>query len=171
MLRYPLQDMVFVREHREDKASKAVTRARRAVVEAEENLEARQKTLADFTQWRIPEEERLIQSIMRKPVKLGDITDLRLEISAMRERELDFMDQVHKAQGELDRARAELENARQAYKKATQDLEKLIEHRAAWKVEQNREAERQADLELEDFIGPQNSDLGMHPENTRYELN
>lgn len=171
MLRYPLQDMVFVREHREDKASKAVTSARRAVVEAEENLMMKQKTLADFTNWRIAEEERLIQSIMRKPVKLGEITDLRLEISAMRERELDFMDQVHKAEGELDRAREELEKAKLAYKKATQDLEKLIEHRAAWQLEQNHEAERHADLELEDFIGPQNSDLDLHPENTRYELN
>lgn len=171
MSRYPLHDMVFVREHREDKASKAVTKARRVMLEAEENLAAKKKTRDDFIVWRFAEEERLIQSIMRKPVKLGDITDLRLEISAMRERELDYTDQVHKAEGELDRAKEELEKARLAHKQATQDLEKLIEHRHSWQHEQNLEAERLADLELEDFIGPKDTGFDLHPQDTRYELN
>lgn len=169
MSRYPLQDLIFVREHREDKASKAVTMARRAVMEAEQNLAEKEKTLADYTQWRVAEEERLIQSIMRKPVKLGDITDMRLEISHMRERELDYTDQVRKAEGDLDRAREELVKAQQAYKKATQELEKLVEHRVLWQEEQNFELERLADLELEDFSGPKNNDL--HPEDASYELN
>ncbi len=169
MARYLLQDLVFLRENREDKASKAVTLARRVVLEAEQNVAARQKTLDDYTKWRVVEEERLIQSIMRKPVKLGDITDMRLEISAMRERELDYIDQVRKAEGELDRAREELEKAKQAYKKATQELQKLVEHRELWQQEQNLELERLADLELEDFTGPINNDL--HPEDASYELN
>jgi type III secretion protein O len=171
MARYFLQDLIFVREHREDKASKAVTLARRVVLEAEQNLAEKQKTLADFSKWRVAEEERLIQSIMRKPVKLGDITDMRLEISAMRERELDYADQVHKAEGELDRARAALEEAKAAYRKATQELEKLVEHRTLWQHEENLELERLADLEMEDFIGPKNTDITLHAEDTRYELN
>ena len=171
MPRYPLHDMVFVREHREDKASKAVTKARRAVTEAQENLAAKKKTQEEFTAWRITEEERLIQSIMRKPVKLGDITDMRLEISSMRERELDYIDQVHKAEGELDRAKEALEEAKKVYRQATQDLEKLIEHRLAWQHEQNLEAERLADLELEDFTSPSNDLFNLSSENTRYELN
>ena len=170
MSRYPLQDMVFVRTHREDKASKAVTAARRAVLEAEQFLAAKQKELQDYSAWRVAEEERLISSIMRRPVKLGDITDMRLEISAMRERELDYMDQVHKAEGEVDRAKEALEQAKQAYKKATQDLEKLVEHRVAWQHEQNLETERLADLELEDFVGPK-PEFELLPENDRYELN
>ncbi len=170
MSRYPLQDMVFVREHREDKASKAVTAARRVVLEAEKHLAAKQKELEEYAKWRVIEEERLIQSIMRRPVKLGDITDIRLEISALRERELDYIDQVRKAEGELDRARDELEKAKQAYKQATQDLEKLIEHRVTWQQEQNLEAERLADLELEDFISPKN-DLNLQPDEASYELN
>lgn len=170
MARYPLQDMVFVREHREDKASKAVTAARRAVLEAEQLLIARQRELDDYSKWRVIEEERLIQSIMRRPVRLGDITDIRLEISSIRERELDFIDQVRKAEGELDRAKDDLDRAKLIFKQATQDLEKLIEHRVSWQQEQNLEAERLADLELEDFIGPKN-DLNLYPEENSYELN
>jgi hypothetical protein len=170
MARYPLQDMVFVREHREDKASKAVTSARRVVQEAEKHLAAKEKELEEYSKWRVVEEERLIQSIMHRPVKLGDITDIRLEISSIRERELDFIDQVRKAEGELDRAQEELEKAKQAFKQATQDLEKLLEHRVTWQDEQNLEAERLADLELEDFSGPK-TDLNLHPDEASYELN
>jgi len=169
MTRYPLHDMVFVREHREEKASLAVKAARRLVREAELALAEKEKTLADFSVWRVVEEDRLIQSIMRRPIKLGDINDMRLEISAMRERELDYMDQVRKAEGELDRAREELEKARQVHHKAKQDLEKLIEHRTEWQREQFFESERLADLELEDFIGPKIPDL--IPETPHYELN
>ena len=171
-MRYPLQDMVFVREHRQDKASKALNAARRVVLEAEKHLEERRKALEEYTAYRIAEEERLMQSIMRKPVKLGDITDIRLDISTMRERELDYVDQVHKAEGELDRAKEELQKAQAAYKKATQDTEKLVEHKISWQREQDLEAERLADLELEDFIGPKSED-NHEPqlEHSRYELN
>jgi hypothetical protein len=169
MTRYPLHDMVFVREHREEKASLAVKTARRLVREAELALAEKEKTLAEFSAWRVAEEERLIQSIMRRPVKLGDINDMRLEISGMRERELDYIDQVRKAEGELDRAKEELEKARQAHRKAQQDLEKLVEHRIEWQREQFVENERLADLELEDFIGPKTPEL--IPETLHYELN
>lgn len=171
-MRYPLQDMVFVREHRQDKASKALNAARRVVKEAEKHLAEREKELADYTKFRVAEEERLMQSIMRKPVKLGDITDIRLDISNMRERELDFVDQVRKAEGELDRANEELVKAQQAYKKATQDTEKLVEHKISWLREQDLELERLADLELEDFIGPKpDRDNEPQQENALYELN
>lgn len=172
MTRYPLQDMIFVREHRQDKASKALSAAMRVVREAEQNLAEKRKALEEYARWRAAEEERLIQSIMRKPVKLGDITDIRTEIVAMRERELDHVDQVRKAEGELDQAKKELELAKQAYRKATQDTEKLLEHRVTWLQEQALEQERLADLELEDFPGPRvEQDIDTLKENARYELN
>jgi hypothetical protein len=170
MSRYLLQDLIRVREHRENKASEAVMLARRAVADAEKVVAERTKEHAQFREWRIKEEERLIQSIMRKAVKIGDITDLRLEIASLHEREMALLDQIHKAEGDLDRARKALEEARVAHRKALQDLEKLIEHRSLWKVEQDLEAERLADLELEDFQGPK-KDRQLNPERTSYELN
>jgi type III secretion protein O len=170
MSRYILQDLVRVREHRENKASEAVTLARRVVLEAEKNLAERKKEHADYIEWRIKEEERLIQSIMRKAVKIGDITDLRLEIAALHEREMALLDQVHKAEGEVDRAKEALEQARLAYKKALTELEKLIEHRTLWRREQDLEAERLAELEMEDFQGPKKGSQ-LNPEGTPYELN
>jgi type III secretion protein O len=165
MARYFLQDMVFVREHREDKASKAVTLARRLVAEAEQRVAERKKELEDYKVWRVQEEERMIQKIMRQKVKLGDITDLRLEITAMREKEFDFMDRLRKAEGELDQAREDLEKARLAHKKATQDLEKLLEHRELWRQDEYFEMERMADLEAEDFHLQAGLDEAMAMEN------
>lgn len=161
MARYLLQDLIFVREHREDKASKAVTAARRVVVEAEQLVERRQQELEDYKVWRVAEERRLMDSIMLKPVKLGDITDLRLEIAGMREKELDYMDLLRKAEAELDRARELLEEARKAHIKATQELEKLVEHRQLWRREQALEEERLADLEMEDFTSPKSALLNL----------
>jgi hypothetical protein len=164
--------MVFVREHRLDKATKALNVARRAVIEAEQVLLEAQQTQEAYSKWRVAEEERLMQSVMRKPVKLGDITDIRLDIATMRERELDYIDQVRKAEGELDRAKEALEEARLAYKKATQDTEKLVEHRVTWQREQDLEQERLADLELEDFTSPRTDhDFEPSTQNARYELN
>lgn len=151
---YLLQDLVRVRELREDRASKALTVARRRTREAEQALEDRRRELAEYREWRLQEEERLVQSIMLKKVKLGEITDLRLEIIGLRERELEFTDRVHRAEADLTKAREEEEAARQAHKKATQELEKLLGHREEWEQEQSREAERAADLELEEFTMP-----------------
>jgi hypothetical protein len=161
MAAYLLQDLVFVREHREEKAGKAVSMARRVVVEAEQLVARREKELEDFKVWRAAEETRLMDSIMLKPVKLGDISDMRLEIAGMREKELDYMDLLRKAEGDLDKAREALEAARRAHIKATQELEKLVEHRQLWQREQALEEERQADLELEDFISPKKNLLNL----------
>lgn len=161
MSRYPLQDLIFVREHREDKASKAVTAARRVVMEAEQLVAQRQQELEDYKVWRVAEENRLMDSIMLKPVKLGDITDLRLEIAGMREKELDYIDRLRKAEADLDRAKEQLEEARKAHIRATQELEKLVEHRQIWKREQALEEERLADLEMEDYVRPKAALLNL----------
>ncbi len=148
---YLLQDLVRVRELREDRASKALTKAQRVVEAAKQKLHQKLKELEEYREWRIQEEDRLIQSIMLKKVKLGEITDLRLEIAALREKELEHFDAVKKAEGELDRALEALELARKAHIRAIQELEKLLEHREAWQDEMKREAERLEELELEDF--------------------
>lgn len=164
MSAYLLQDLIRVREHREDKASKAVTAAMRAVKEANEQLEARQKELKDYHIWRLQEEERLMDSIMKKPVRLGEITDLKAEIGFLREKEMAYKDAVTQAEAELDRARKALEEAKMVHKKAQQDLEKLLEHREAWKEEQSLEEERLSDLELEDFRSKPTLDLTPDPQ-------
>ena len=149
---YLLQDLVRVREFREDRAGKAVLKARSFAEEARLDLRKKEKELTSYQKWRVEEEDRLIRSIMLKKVRLGEITDLRLDIAALRERELDHIDAVKKAEGDLDRALEDLEQARLAHIRATQELEKLVEHREAWRDEMRLESERSEDLEMEEFF-------------------
>jgi hypothetical protein len=148
---YLLQDLVRVREFREDRAGKAVIRARSLVDAARLDLGKKEKELSAYQKWRVEEEDRLLQSILLKKVKLGEITDLRLDIAALRERELEHIDAVKRAEGDLDKALEELERTRLAHIRATQELEKLVEHREAWKDEMRLEGERVEDLEMEEF--------------------
>ncbi len=148
---YALQDLVRVREHREEQASEAVARARRLLREAEAALVQAQTNLAEYAAWRIEEEQRMLDGLMRRVLRLGELNDTRQDIALLREREFDFIDKVKQAEAAVAKAEAHLDECRQRHAKAVRDLEKLVEHRAQWQHERTLEMERTEDLELEDF--------------------
>jgi F0F1-type ATP synthase membrane subunit b/b' len=154
MRRYLLEDLVRVREHREEQASERVTRARRLLLEAEAARTHAQKALAEYTVWRVAEEQRRLNGLMRRLLKLGELSDERQEIALLREREFEFVDRVKQADAAVAKAEAHLEETRQQHAQALRELEKLLEHRSLWQREQARELERAEELELEDFTTP-----------------
>lgn len=160
MRRYLLQDLVRVRQHREEQASQAVARARRQLNEANAALAAAQKRLAEYTVWRVEEERRKLDALMRRVLRMGELTDARQEIALLREREFDFVDQVKQAEAVVGKAEQHLDECRQKHAQAVRELEKLLEHKTLWQQETAREIERAEDLELEDFSGPRIA-LGM----------
>jgi hypothetical protein len=163
MSTYPLQDMVRVREHREDQATQAVTKAQRQLKEARDALARKQQELKDYTAWRIAEEDRLLDSLMRRQLKLGEISDVRALIGTFRDRELQLTDEVVQAEKAVTKAEAHLEECRQRQVKAVRDLEKLVEHRVIWQRERTAEQELAEDLELEDFSGPRGDRFEPQP--------
>lgn len=154
MRRYELQDMVRVRQHREEQAGEAVTRARRRLVEAEENLVKSQRALLDYATWRVEEEKRRLDALMHRTLKLGELSDERAEIALLRDNELALADEVVRAEAAVTEARARLEEARIKHAQAVRDLEKLLEHQMAWRAEASREDERAETAELEEFTTP-----------------
>lgn len=154
MSAYPLQDMVRVRSHREEQASQAVTRARRLLEEARAVVLRLQKELDDYRTWRVHEERRLLDSLMRRLLKLGEISDVRQTIVHLREREFEMIDAVKQAEAAVTKAEVQLEECRGKHIKAVRDLEKLLEHRLVWLSERALEQEMAEDLELEDFSSP-----------------
>ena len=129
-----------------------VIRAKEALVNARKALAEREEELKAYKVWRIEEEDRLIQTILLKKVKVGDIHDLRLEIIALKNREFEMIDIVKQAEAAVDQAIEKLDEARKDHIKAVQELEKLLEHRKTWQEEERLENEMREDLELEDFI-------------------
>lgn len=163
---YPLQDMVRVREHREDQATQAVTKAQRQLKEARAALDRKQQELVDYTVWRIAEENRLLDSLMRRPLKLGEISDVRATIGTFRDRELELKDEVVQHEKTVARAEAHLEECRLRQVTAVRDLEKLVEHRTIWQRARALEQEVAEDLELEDFSGPRGDRFNVEPSST-----
>lgn len=161
MRRYLLQDLVRVRQHREEQASEAVARARRQLNEALAALTKTQTDLADYTVWRVQEERRKLDGLMRRVLKLGELSDVRQEISLLREREFEFVDAVTQAEAAVEKAEVQLKECRQKHAQTVRELEKLHEHRTLWQREQDLELERAEDLELEEFSGPRSPRGGM----------
>jgi type III secretion protein O len=154
---YLLQDLVRVRQHREEQASEAVARAVRLLKEAQAALTEAQQNLADYTVWRVQEERRKLDSVMRRVLKLGELSDVRQEIALLREREFEFVDKVTQAEAAVVKAEAHLDECRQRHAQAVRELEKLLEHRALWQRERALEQERAEDAELEDFSSPRSA--------------
>jgi chromosome segregation ATPase len=154
MSAYPLQDMLRVRQHREDEANQAVSRARRRLAEARAAVERKQQELKEYAAWRVAEEKRLLDSLMRRPLLVGEITDVRATIGTFRDRELELNDEVVQAEKAVLQAELHLEECRQRQVKAVRDREKLSEHRTLWLRDRALEQEMTEDLELEDFTGP-----------------
>lgn len=154
MRRYDLEDLVRVRQHREEQASEAVTKARRALRDAEAAHLQAQTALADYTVWRVMEERRRMDGLMQRVLKLGEISDARAEIALLREREFEFVDRVKQAEAAVAKAEDHLQTCRSKHTLAVRELEKLLEHKMSWQREEALEMERVEETELEDFSRP-----------------
>jgi hypothetical protein len=171
MSTYPLQDMVRVRTHREDQASQAVTRARRLLLDAREAVRRQQEELAAYIVWRLADEKRQLDSLMQRLLKLGEISDVRHNISLLRDREFELQDQLKQAESAVTKAEAHLEECRQRQVKAVRELEKLVEHRKLWEQESAREQELAEDLELEEFTPGAGGRFAAAPQTFSYGFN
>lgn len=155
MEEYPLQALLQVRRIRENKARTAVATAQKQLAAARALLEEKKVELENYRRWRVEEEERLLNDLIGKPVRVGVLTDTRMQIASMREKEIDYQDAIRQAEKKVDEAEEALADARRKLAKATREMLKLEEHRSIWREEQRLEQERFADAELEDFQVPQ----------------
>ncbi|HSI82937.1 MAG: YscO family type III secretion system apparatus protein [Candidatus Methylacidiphilales bacterium] len=159
-MKYPLQDLLRLRKLRENNASNAVTRARKAAREAEEALEAQKKALEDYRIYRVKEEDRLYEQIILKKIHLNDLDDVKQAIGWLRERELLEIKKVADAELAVVKAKEVLEKAQLVYQQAVRDSQKIEEHKTMALEEWQKEQERNADLELEEFT-PRDPEAAM----------
>jgi type III secretion protein O len=148
---YPLGSLVRVREYREQKASDELRKAIAAVEDAKKRLEAAIEALNRYRAWRIEEEERLMQTIMHKPVSVGRVGEVRAEIVELREAELQYVDAKAQAETALAAAIEARKAAAARYKAAVQAHQKLLRHQERWEAEYYFLLERAAEAELEEF--------------------
>lgn len=151
MPRYPLHDLLRVRQYREDNASQAVMRRRKQVAEAEEEVRQRTKEAEEFHEWRLKREDELYAELMNKKVHRQDIDDLKLKIEGLRAEEVAKKEKILEAERHLEASRKALQEAQAALVTAQRDRQKITEHKELWLQEAARESESRQDKELEEF--------------------
>ena len=154
MEKYPLAPLLRVREYREDAAKNALSAAERAVVEAQEAVERCRRELERYKVWRQEEVERRYDAIMGETMSLEEVAGFRASLGALAEGEQERILAVTEAEKAVGQKEREVAAAREAVAEARREAAKIEAHRDIWLAEAKREAERQEDLELEEFKTP-----------------
>ncbi len=150
-MKYPLQDLLRVRNIREDNAANELARRRTEVEAAEKIVEQRKQELKEYTEWRIRREEELYQEIIEKKVQLKELDDLKQSIGLLREKEFVYEDRIREAERLLREAQEALEQAHEEYRAAVKNRQKIDEHKSIWAQEEAKIDEANQEKELEDF--------------------
>ena len=133
---YPLQSLLTVRHFREEGAKNEVRAAERRLAEAREEVRKKEEELERYRIWRPEEENRRYDAIMGETMSLEEVAGFRASLGALAEGEQERILAVTEAEKAVGQKEREVAAAREAV------------------AEAKREAERQEDLELEEFKTP-----------------
>ena len=150
---YVLQPMLRIRGMREDRAQTVLAGARRARLQAEQELERKQEKRAQFEETKEARRDGIFDTIMGRPVSLQDINDVRCSVSQIDEQAVLLEQDERQAEDRLKAKEQEVETARVEHVLAAKDLAKIEEHRKAWDEEDRKMREMLADAEMEEFTG------------------
>lgn len=148
---YPLQPLLSVRTFREDNAKAAVGAAEAALRQAEAEVADRRAELERYLLWLPEEKERRYDGIMGKHMLLADLETFKAELAVLdagvllRENALREAEKIAEQRGE------DLRAAQAALVAARKETVKIETHKDIWSQAAAKEAERAAELELEDF--------------------
>lgn len=150
-IKYVLEDLLKVREFRQDAAAKEVTVAQYKLEEAEKLIHQKIKEKDEYLTWRKQREDQLYADIKGKNVSLRDLDDLKARIYMLRQRDLAFEKAIEDAKRAKQEAETKLEEAREAHKAAAKDRQKIEEHKKIWMEEAQLEEAEKEEKEMEDF--------------------
>ena len=151
MEKYPLESLLSVRHYREEEASRAVRDAETRCREARQRIADLQNELKAFRIWRREEENRRYDAIMGTAMSCEELEKFKAGLAALAEREAKKQEEVMLAEKELEKTEAQLEQARNHARLAQKETAKIQAHKDIWSQDAKKEAERQEDLELEEF--------------------
>ncbi len=119
----------------------------------------KEKELLDYQEWRIKEENRLYNNILKKKVYVKDIDSLKLEIIHNKEQEQDYVKARDDALQEKENAHDAYMDSKKDYSQAVINTEKTGEILTVVTEEEAFEAERTEEGEMEEqatsvSIGP-----------------
>lgn len=114
----------------------------------------REEELERYRVWRPEEENRRYDAILGEAMSLDDVAEFRASLGALAEGEQEREQAVAEAEKNVARKEQEVNTAREAVAAARKEAAKIEAHRDIWLTEAKKEAERQEDLEMEEFKAP-----------------
>ncbi len=143
---------------REDRAAGELTAARQAVAVARDAPSARQKELQEFEETKEERRDKIYDTVMGRTVSREQLDLVQEGVARIDEEGILKADNVKRAEAEVEK-KVEAETAAHAnFTVATKNRMKIDEHKAAWILEDLKEQEFRAEIELEDFTGRKKDD-------------
>lgn len=150
---YGLEQLLVIRNRREDRARGELQTARQAVSKAEVELENQRAALAKYEETKDARRDRIYEMIIGQHLKREDLELAREGIARIDEEGILKADNVVRAKEVLVQTQAKAEEAKAAYIVTAKAQSKIKEHKAEWQRDEDREMEYRQDIELEDFTG------------------
>lgn len=164
-----LHDLLRIKIFREEKAERAVARARLTLIEADDALKKARQALKAFESDSLRREKRMYADLCSRLVVLREIEDVRTDIELMKEKAEQLRQQVDNAETKRVEAADRLEEVRAVHQHAVRMREKFDELLRTVIQEQEFEFARQEDLEMEEAAASRFS-LSGRSEESRSDL-
>ncbi len=145
-----LTDLLRIKIFREEKAERALAKARTLLRAAEQAVEHAKRVLRDCREESRQREKALFADLCQRIVLLKDIQDVQIDIQLMKER-IETLDQeVEQAKERLEEAAEHERAAREEHKFAVRMREKFSEMLRTVNEERDFELSRREELEVEE---------------------
>lgn len=145
-----LSDLLRIKIFREEKAERALAKARLLLRAAEEAVEQAKKTLRDYRDESRQREKALFADLCRRIVLLKDIQHVQIDVQLMKERIDELKQEVEQARERHEQAAENERGAREEYMAAVRMREKFSEMLRTVHEERDFELSRREELEVEE---------------------
>ncbi|MEO0316769.1 MAG: hypothetical protein RL404_446 [Pseudomonadota bacterium] len=145
-----LTDLLNIKIFREEKAERALVKARDLLRAAEEAVVLAKKVLRDYREESRQREQALFADLCKRIVLLKDIQDVQIDIQLMKERIDTLVQEVEQAKERQEEAAEHERGAREEHKFAVRMREKFGEMLRTVHEERDFELSRREELEVEE---------------------
>lgn len=145
-----LGDLLRIKIFREEKAERALAKARALLRAAEEAVEMAKKVLRDYREESRQREQALFADLCARIVLLKDIQDVQIDIQLMKERIEALVQELEEARLRQEEAAEHERAAREEHKFAVRMREKFSEMLRTVTEERDFELSRREELEVEE---------------------
>jgi hypothetical protein len=148
-----LNQLLHIKEFRENKAEMEVMRVRHALYEAELAVEHARNALTEYRAMCVRKERELYADLCSRLVHLTDFDDVALEVDNMRQGIERYKEEVTTAENNHKATAERLERAKEAHRIAIRMREKFTELVDNAKEGEALEQQRVEDAEMEEVSG------------------